>query len=133
MRWPSPLVGVVLFVSLPGLAQTAGPFVRVIDGDTYVLLLEGFPTPVRLANADTPETGGRARCPEERALGERATAWVRLLVQTRQVAVFPTWKLDKYRRALAYVTIDGEDLGELLVRNGLARRYHGERRRGWCG
>jgi Staphylococcal nuclease homologue len=42
------------------------------------------------------------------------------------------WKLDKYRRALAYVTIDGEDLGELLVREGLARRYHGERRLGWC-
>ena len=81
--------------------------------------LEAFPRlsgwacpvgPVRLANADTPETGGRARCPEERALGERATAWVRLKVQTREVAVFPIWKLDKYRRALAYVTIDGEDL-----------------------
>jgi endonuclease YncB( thermonuclease family) len=76
---------------------------------------EGFPTPVRLANADTPETMGRARCPEERALGERATAWVQHQVQMREVAVFPTWKLDKYRRALAYVTIDGEDLGELLV------------------
>jgi endonuclease YncB( thermonuclease family) len=89
VRWLVPLVGVAFLGAAPGLAQTAGPFVRIIDGDTYVLLLEGLPTPVRLANADTPETGPRARYPEERALGERATAWVRLQVQTRQVAVFP--------------------------------------------
>jgi endonuclease YncB( thermonuclease family) len=33
---------------------------------------------------------------------------------------------------LVHVTIDGEDLGGLLVKNGLARWYGGERRRGWC-
>ena len=48
-------------------------------------------------------------------------------------AALPTGRLDKYRRVLATLTIDGEDLGGLLVKNGLARWYGGERRPGWCG
>lgn len=127
------LAGVALLVPRPGSAETAGPLLRVLDGDTYELLLEGFPTRVRLANADTPETGSRAKCAQELDWGNRATDFVREQVDTRVVAVFPTGKLDKYRRVLATVTIDGEDLGGLLVKNGLARWYGGERRRAWCG
>ncbi len=134
MRWLLPLLaGVVLLVPLPGSAETAGPLLRVLDGDTYEMLIEGFPTRVRLANADTPETGPRAKCAAELALATRATDFVREQVNTGAVAVFPTGKLDKYRRVLAILTIDGEDLGGLLVRNGLARWYGGERRLGWCG
>lgn len=133
MRWLLPLLaGVVLFGPLAGSAETAGPLLRVLDGDTYEILIEGFPTHVRLANADTPETGPRAKCAEELALGNRATEFVRAQVSEHAVAVFPTGRLDKYRRVLATLTIDGEDLGGLLVKNGLARWYGGERRRGWC-
>lgn len=134
MRWLLPLVaGVVLFAPLAGTAETAGPLLRVLDGDTYEMLIAGFPTRVRLANADTPETGSRAKCAAELAWGNRATDFVRAQVNTRAVAVFPTGRLDKYRRVLATLTIDGEDLGGLLVKNGLARWYGGGRRLGWCG
>lgn len=133
MRWLLPLLaGVALLVPQPGSAETAGPLLRVLDGDTYEILLEGFPTRVRLANADTPETGPRARCARELDWGNRATDFVRKQVSTRAVAVFPTSRLDKYRRVLATLTIDGEDLGRLLVKNGLARCYGGERRLSWC-
>ncbi|MDI1286397.1 MAG: hypothetical protein PSV46_18575 [Reyranella sp.] len=68
MRWPlSLLAGVALLVPLPGSAEAAGPLLRVLDGDTYEILIEGFPTRVRLANADTPETGPREKCAEELA------------------------------------------------------------------
>ena len=134
MRWLLPLLaGVALLVSRSVSAETAGPLLRVLDGDTYEILLEGFPTRVRLANADTPETGPRARCAHELVWGNRATDFVREQVSTHAVAVFPTGRLDKYRRVLATLTIDGEDLGGLLVKNGLARWYGGERRPGWCG
>ena len=66
-------------------------------------------------------------------MGNRATDFVRAQVSEHAVAVFPTGRLDKYRRVLATLTIDGEDLGGLLVKNGLARWYGGERRPGWCG
>jgi micrococcal nuclease len=132
MRWLFPLVGALVLSAGVALAEDAGPLLRIVDGDTFEMLIEGFPNRVRLANADAPETGDRARCPEELEVGLRAGAWVREQVATRQVAVFPTWKLDKYRRPLVYVTIDGEDLGALLVKNGLGRAYHGERRMGWC-
>jgi len=42
------------------------------------------------------------------------------------VAVFPTGRLDKYRRTLATPTIDSEDLSGPLVKNGLARWYGGD-------
>jgi micrococcal nuclease len=134
VRWLFPLLaGVALLVPLAVSAETAGPLLRVLDGDTYEMMLEGFPTRVRLANADTPETGSRAKCAQELDWGNRATDFVRDQVSRGAVAVFPTAKLDKYRRVLATVTIDGEDLGGLLVKNGLARWYGGERRLGWCG
>lgn len=132
MRWLFPVVGALVLSAQAALAEDAGPLVQIVDGDTYLVLIEGVSTPVRLFNADTPETGSRARCPEELEAGLRAKEFVRQLVATRQVAVFPTWKLDKYFRVLARVTIDGHDLGELLVENGLGRAYRGERRMGWC-
>lgn len=120
------------FLSFDAVALGGGPLLRIVDGDTYDMMLEGLPTRVRLANADTPETGRRAGCLEERELGEKTTNWVREAVLTREVAVFPVGRLDKYRRQLVHVRIDGEDLGRLLVNEGLARFYSGERRRPWC-
>jgi len=38
----------------------------------------------------------------------------------------------KYFRILANVIIDGKSLGDSLVSNGLARRYDGGKRGGWC-
>jgi micrococcal nuclease len=38
---------------------------------------------------------------------------------------------DKYGRTLAYVLVDGKDLGNELVSRGLARKWEG-RRRSWC-
>ena len=38
----------------------------------------------------------------------------------------------KYFRILANVMIDGQSLGDDLVRNMLARKYDGGKRSGWC-
>jgi endonuclease YncB( thermonuclease family) len=108
----------------------AAPSFRVIDGDT----LEDMAADVtyRIVNIDTPETGPRARCPAERALGDRATQQARgLIAAAGNVELRPTGRIDRYGRTIAFVLIDGRDLGETLIANGLARPWRG-RREPWC-
>ncbi len=103
---------------------------RVIDGDT----LEDMAADItyRIVNIDTPETGSRAQCTAERALGDRATDTARSLVShADDVEMRPTGRIDRYGRTIAYVLIDGRDLGETLIAEGLARPWRG-RREPWC-
>jgi endonuclease YncB( thermonuclease family) len=113
--------------------QRSGPpsgYIRVIDGDT----LEDMSADItyRLVNIDTPETGNRASCPAERAQGEAATQAVRDLIATAQsFEARPTGRSDYYGRTIAYVLVDGRDLGETLMEEELARPWRG-RRYPWC-
>lgn len=110
----------------------AGP-VRVtcvVDGDT--IWYQG--TKIRIADIDTPEIA-RPACPRERALGERATERLRELLNAGDFSLDlpPDGRAeDRYGRALRIVTRNGESLGEVLVREGLAARWGGPRR-SWCG
>lgn len=104
--------------------------IRVIDGDT----LEDMATDItyRLVNIDTPETGSRARCTAERDLGNQATQAARTLVgAAQQFETRPTGRIDRYGRTIAFVIVDGRDLGETLIADGLARPWRG-RREPWC-
>ena len=104
--------------------------VRVVDGDT----LEDMASAItyRLVNIDTPETGSRARCTAERNLGDRATAAARALIsQARRIELNATGRIDRYGRTIAFVVIDGQDMGETLMAEGLARPWRG-RREPWC-
>lgn len=99
-----------------------------IDGDT----IESGGRRYRLANIDTPEMGDRARCGAERRLAQRATQRARaLLDNARRIEVHPIGRDDRYGRSVAYVRIDGRDLGEALMAEGLARPWRG-RREAWC-
>ena len=103
---------------------------RVVDGDT----LEDMASDItyRLVNIDTPETGSRARCTAERNLGDRATAAARALIsQARRIELNATGRIDRYGRTIAFVVIDGQDMGETLMAEGLARPWRG-RREPWC-
>jgi endonuclease YncB( thermonuclease family) len=103
---------------------------RVIDGDTFEDLDTG--DRYRLENIDTPETGPRARCSAERELGDRATARARAFISSAQsLDVRRTGRIDRYDRIIAFVRIDGRDLGELMIAEGLARPWRG-RREPWC-
>lgn len=102
--------------------------VAVLDGDT--IRFEGVR--YRLRAADAPETV-EPHCPEEAAAGAAATDWLRAWIgeahSVEARGFGPDWVLDRYRRRLAYVLVDGQDLGERLIAAG-----HGARRgRGnWC-
>lgn len=114
-------------------AQRHGPpagYIRVIDGDT----LEDTSANItyRLVNIDTPETGSRASCPAEREQGEAATEAVRELIANAQsFEARHTGRTDYYGRTIAYVSVDGRDIGETLMEEHLARPWRG-RGYTWC-
>lgn len=100
----------------------------VVDGDT---IKAPFGPTYRILGYDTPETH-LAKCDAERALGFAAKAKLEELLTRGEVRVLESGKTDRYGRSLAKVTVNGEDLARVMIREGLARPYHGEKRRSWC-
>lgn len=125
-------------VSAADQVRYAWPVVGIKDGDTLAVHLPGLPptlnpVAVRVRSVDTPESGGRAKCASERNLAERATRFTRQAVLAAGRVEFekPSW--DKYGgRVDADVWIDGKLLSDQLIAAGLARRYDGGKRPGWC-
>jgi endonuclease YncB( thermonuclease family) len=120
--------------TLPG--PITGEVVRVIDGDTLVVrahiwLGQLVETNVRIEGIDAPELNGR--CLEEIAMAKRARESLIALVGAEPVSL-GSIRHDKYGgRVIARVTSRaGADLAESLVKVGLARRYDGATREGWC-
>lgn len=100
----------------------------VVDGDTIWLKGEK----IRIADIDTPETHP-ARCAQEALLGEKATLRLRDLLNQGRFSVQPIKRdRDRYGRKLRILERDGQSLGLILVREGLARPYQGGRRAPWC-
>ncbi|MCG5241989.1 thermonuclease family protein [Azospirillum doebereinerae] len=120
--------------TLPG--PIPAEVVAVVDGDTLTVraiiwLGQSVETNVRLDGVDAPEM--RAHCPQEKALAESAREAVRGLVGAGLVHLLDV-QPDKYGgRVRARIRVaGGGDLTEALLRTGLVRPYHGERRRSWC-
>lgn len=99
-----------------------------VDGDT----IRARGQSVRVIGLDAPEI--RGRCRAEKRLALRARDRMAALVRggvTMQVRGRP---VDRYGRPLRVVRDSrGRDVAEVMIAEGLARPYHGERRRGWCG
>lgn len=53
------------------------------------------------------------------------------LISRGTVWIIESGKLDKHGRTLATLTVNGRDVGETLIREGLARAYHGGKRLPW--
>ncbi|MBU1307000.1 MAG: thermonuclease family protein [Alphaproteobacteria bacterium] len=99
----------------------------VVDGDTF--WLDGIK--VRIADIDTPEVS-EPSCAGEAALGARATnRLAELLVAGPFDMRTADRDEDRYGRKLRLVYRDGESLGAMLVRDGLARTWDGARH-SWC-
>lgn len=102
----------------------------VYDGDTVEVDCGGARQTARLVGLDTPETKDPG-CAAEADLGARATERLRELVESRP-AMLDSVGYDKYGRVLARLDLGGEDVADILVREGLAVRYDGGRRVNWC-
>lgn len=111
-----------------GFCRVGGGNDCVIDGDTFRL----GGVKIRIADIDTPETHP-ARCLREAELGEAATRRLHALLNAGPLTLVPIDRdIDRYGRKLRKVVVDGHGVGETLIAEGLARRYEGGRRAGWC-
>ena len=95
----------------------------VHDGDTF--WHEG--EKVRIADIDTPELTGQ--CAYERDLAVKARD--RLLGILQASYIIQRQGKDRYGRTLAVITVNGRSVGDILVREGLARIWSG-RKETWC-
>lgn len=111
-----------------GFCHTGGGTNCVVDGDTIWMDGEN----IRLMGFDTPETH-EWECDAEKALGDRATQRLLVLVNGGMVEAHRSGDRDRdrYGRQLRVVTVDGRDVGDILIAEGLARPYEGGRR-SWC-
>ncbi len=109
--------------------------ISVTDGDTFKARVEVWPSfevvaSIRVVGIDTPELKGK--CAAERALAAKAKARLEEILKGKEILITEI-KPDKYSgRYDAYVTADREDVGGILLEEGLARPYTGGTRQGWC-
>lgn len=123
------------------LAVVPATLVRVVDGDTIVVSMEGAEKTVRIRGIDAPESSTHSDKAEAdldragmapaalQALGEAATRWLTehlqghvLFLHCQPTPAGPMKYLHhRQHRLLAYVTLDtadGTDVGEALLRDG---------------
>lgn len=107
------------------------PAYVVIDGDVFDLAGER----IRIANIDAPEISS-AKCGKEFDLGQEAKRRLEELLMsgfvtlTRGDPVDGRHK-DEHGYTLGTISIEGQDLGEVMIKEGLAHRRTG-RREPWC-
>lgn len=99
----------------------------IVDGDTIWLHGQNL----RMRDYDTPEPStavcGRAA---EVSLAKQASARLRDLLNSNPWTV-ETFGRDRHGRVLATIRINGTDVGDILIAEGLARRWP-DGREWWC-
>lgn len=112
--------------------------VNVHDGDTLTVRVPEWPEiirvmPVRLPGLDAPELADPR--PDIQALAILARDWLRSRLPKGTIVTLSRFGKEKYFRLLCHVgaEIDGEtrDVGEELLRRGLARPYTGRNPKPW--
>lgn len=95
--------------------------VRVVDGDTIIIDLDGDEERVRLIGIDTPES---VHPDEERNVpyGETASDFTKSMLEGKTVGIeFDAQERDQYGRLLAYVYLDGVMFNKTLLQEGHAK------------
>ena len=93
--------------------------VRVIDGDTIRVRVQGKQYTVRLIGVDTPETVHPTKAVQH--FGAEASAFTKAALEAKTVTLEadPTGDTrDRYGRLLRYVHLDGQNFNARLIREG---------------
>jgi endonuclease YncB( thermonuclease family) len=93
-----------------------GRVVRVVDGDTIIILTEGNKQErIRLAEIDAPEKG--------QPFCDKSTKFLAGMVAGKTVSIEFKAR-DMYGRILGAVIVDGRSVNEEMVKMGLAWKYY---------
>jgi micrococcal nuclease len=127
------IFALLLCVSI-GSAYNKATVVRVVDGDTLKIEMNGHEEAVRLIGIDTPESKVNKKAKKDSiktnhdveaitAMGREATKYVKTLVRNGDTVEieFDVQKRDKYQRLLVYAYLqDGKMLNEEIIKAGYA-------------
>lgn len=108
----------------------------VYDGDTFSVTISQWPDiigkniSVRLKNVDTPEMKGA--CYQEILKAREAKKFTVQRLRAAKKVELKNMSRDKYFRIDADVFIDGKDLTQELISNGLGVSYSGGSKTDWC-
>ncbi len=101
------------------------PVLKVVDGDTLSVSIDGHSTTLRLIGINTPETVD-PRKPVE-CFGKEASNRAKALLSGKKVSIEldpSQGNRDKYDRILAYVFLeDGTNFNKLMIQEGYAYEY----------
>ena len=97
---------------------------RVVDGDTYDAVVDlgcriKMEMRIRLHDVDTPETW-RPQSEAERAHGEKATEFVKQLIENRDVIIH-TYKVGIYNRYECDIIVADRNLRDILIDRNLIK------------
>jgi len=107
--------------------------VSVYDGDTFKVDINSFPPivgkniSIRIYGIDTPEIRGTRTL----ELANTAKLRARSILRNAKIIELRNMRRGKYFRILAEVWVDGKNLGQLLINEGLAKPYFGGKRPKW--
>jgi endonuclease YncB( thermonuclease family) len=112
--------------------------VKNYDGDTITFDIPGVPPiigndmVIRVRGIDTPELK-RNTCRAEIVKGRQAKKLVRSLLRRAKIINLHRVGRGKYFRFVADVEVDGKNLADILIKNGLAVPYDGgKKKHDWC-
>jgi endonuclease YncB( thermonuclease family) len=112
---------------------------RIIDGDTVAFRADFLPAPlkqelsIRVYGVDTPEKGWRGQCDKEKQLGEAASKFTTKMIKEAKKVQVAIMHWDKFGgRVIGDIIIDGKSLTKMLIENGYAREYYGDKKVSWC-
>lgn len=102
--------------------------IRVWDGNSIRLGTTRQSEAVRIFNIDAPEIEGQ--CAYETDLALQSKIRLAELLKGQRIEILHQGT-DRYGRTLAAIRVEGRDVGDILVSEGLARTWAG-RREPWC-
>lgn len=109
------LLFVLFFISgLAHASEFSAKVIAVMDGDTLLIMRDGYKQKVRLADVDAPEKAQPYGLASRISLTE--------MVKGKQIQVL-SLAVDDYGRMVAMVSVDGQNVNHEQVRRGMAWEY----------
>lgn len=125
-------------------SNLSGPYpatvISVVDGDTVRVKVKIWlglyqEVKVRIAKIDAPEISSKAKCTKEKERGLKAKEFLESVIPQQSTINLTGISEDAFggRVDATIQTVDGKDVGELLLKKGLASPYNKRGKKNWCG